>query len=152
MNQVLNDLIPKAIEAIKVKIALENGDVVKEYKGYLNSMGSGLIQAGLITMLAFCTDRAKKKEETDRNNVLQAIFYMMNPSLANNNDQHLLKYILSSCLKEGISYDQEEKITSNDLDLEKIEIVEAEIMDHVLALKMAIKTFHLVENPKKEKP
>ena len=149
MNQTLNELIPKAIDAIQVKIALDNGKVVKEYKGYLNGMGPGLIQAGLVTMLAFCTDIEKKRTEVHRNNVLKAIHYMIDKDYAGSTDNHLLKYVISKCLKEGSHYNQSQRLTSMDLDPEKVEVMESVIMNHVLALKMAIKTFHLIENPKK---
>ena len=150
MNQALNDLIPKAIDAIQAKIALPNGKVIKEYKGYLNGMGPGLIQAGLITMLAFCTDREKGKQDTDRNNVLEAILQMIDLDYSKKDNNHLLKYVISRCLKVGNNYDQGRKITSSDLDPDKVEAMETVIMDHVLALKMAIKTFHLIEKPKND--
>lgn len=151
MNQALNELIPKAIDAIQTKIALDNGNVVKEYRGYLNGMGPGLIQAGLVTMLAFCTDIEKKRIEVHRNNVLKAILYMIDQDYSAKEDNHLLKYVISKCLKEGSHYNQNQRLTSTDLDPEKVEAMEVKIMDHVLALKMAIKTFHLIEKPKEDR-
>lgn len=151
MNQSMNDLIPKAIDAIQTKIALPDGRVVKEYKGYLNGMGPGLIQAGLITMLAFCTDREKKLKDTDRNNVLEAILHIMDKDYARIDENHLLKYVISKCLMEGAHYNQSQRLTSTDLDPEKVEAMESVIMDHVLALKMAIKTFHLIDKPQNDR-
>lgn len=152
MNHQLNELIPTAIEAIKEKIAREDGKVIKEYKGYLNSMGPGIIQAGLVTMLAFCTDLTVRRMETARFNVLRAIHHMLDRDEAGEEDNHLLKYVITRCRRGHQPYHSDQRVTSEDLDPEKVEEMENTIMNHVIALKLAIKTFHLIDNPNQNRP
>lgn len=152
MNQHLNELIPKAIQAIEEKIAREDGTVIKEYKGYLNSMGPGIIQAGLVTMLAFCTDLTVRRTDTARFNVLRAIHHMLDRDEAGGADNHLLKYVITRCQGGNQPYHSDQRVTSTDLDPEKVEEMENTIMTHVIALKLAIKTFHLIEKPKEDEP
>jgi len=61
MNEKINNLIPKAIQAIK-NSGIEKASVVKkEYKGYISSMGASIIQAGLLATLAFYQNDSGKK-------------------------------------------------------------------------------------------
>lgn len=62
--------IPKAIEAIEdLKIA-ENGEVAKQFNGYIASFGASIRQAGLLATVLFYENGNAEKE---REKVVQAI-------------------------------------------------------------------------------
>lgn len=144
MNDRINQLIPIAIDAIRIKIANGGSSIPKEYKGYINALGPSILQAGLIATLAFCTDRKKSIENTDRNNVLNALLFMLPPKAER--EMHLLKYVMTECLKQdGQSYEQREKLATVDLDQKKLEAMEETILEMVIALKLALKTFKLAD-------
>ena len=138
MNELLSNLIPDAMRAIREEIANGDDKVAKEYKGYLNSMGPGLIQAGLIPTLAFWTDLSKGKKDTDKNNVLKALHFMMDKEKEAPN---LMAYVVGRCLRNGEDYESADSITSASLDRERVTAMEQQVMDHVLALKLALKSF-----------
>lgn len=141
MNDRINELIPKAIKAVDEKIAYKHM-VAKEYKGYINGLGPGILQVGLIATLAFCTDRKKGIKDTDRNNVMNALLYMQEPEA--DRDMHLLKYVITKCLKHNEqSYEQKNRLAIVDLDQNKLEEMEEIILEMVIALKLAIRTFKL---------
>jgi CRISPR-associated protein Cmr5 len=74
-----NELIPKAIKAISTThIADDHGNVQKEYKGYIASIGASIVQAGLLPTLAFYQNDSGKKAHSS--NVLQAIRILIAPS------------------------------------------------------------------------
>ena len=144
MNERLSNLIPDAMRAIREQIANEDGKVTKEYKGYLNGLGPGLLQAGLIPTLAFCTDLSKTKDDTDKNNVLNALHTMMDKD---NEAPHLMAYIVGKCLRDAEDYERATRITNASLDRERVIAMEEQVMEYALALKLALKSFHLVEKP-----
>jgi CRISPR-associated protein Cmr5 len=128
--KTVEKMIPFAIKAVKKsKMEEENkkGVVNKAYKGYISSLGAGIIQSGLLPTLAMYKgneDSDKKKANTGK--LLNAIMYVIkeyyHPSERNNND--LFNYALEA-------RDQEK--------------AKQEILNASIALKLAIRTFKLEE-------
>lgn len=122
MNKNVNELIPKALNAIKEsKIANDSDEVDKEYKGYIASMGASIIQSGLKATLAFYSNEQSQAKK--RLNLLKAIMKLIDPS----SNQRLLDYVLSNT-DEG----------NNKTEIDKFE---KKISDALIALKLALRTF-----------
>lgn len=75
MNKV-EEYIPKALEAVKEKIASKDGKVAKEYNGYISSFGASIRQAGILPTVLFFENRNAGSQE-DRSKVLRAIEYIL---------------------------------------------------------------------------
>ena len=54
ISDKINNLVPKAMEAIR-KVGIANNDdvVAKEFEGYIASFGPNIIQSGLLPTLIF---------------------------------------------------------------------------------------------------
>jgi len=125
MNKKVNELIPKALDAITNSRMAVNGKFEKEYKGYIASMGASIIQSGLIATLAFYSNVSEKTVK--RKNVLDAILLLIAP----NDQKDLLKYVLSKVKPNNAA-------ALNSDELKKFEI---KISDALIALKLALRTF-----------
>lgn len=75
MNKI-EKYIPKAIEAVKKNIALENGEVPKEFNGYISSFGASIRQAGILPTVLFFENKNASSQE-DRSKILRAIEYIL---------------------------------------------------------------------------
>ena len=125
MNNKVNELIPKALTAIKdCRIAGADGTVEKEYKGYIASMGASIIQSGLIATLAFYSNE-QSQAEGKRLKLLEAIKLLIAPSSGAN--IKLLAFVL---LQTGDGKNKTE-----------IGKIEKQISDALIALKLALRTF-----------
>jgi CRISPR-associated protein Cmr5 len=126
--RTVEKLIPWAIEAVsesKMEDEKKKGVVNKAYKGYISSLGAGIIQSGLLPSLAMYKgneDSDKKKANPGR--LLKAIFYVIK-------EQHKPDEI------------QGDDLFKYALDAEDQERVKKEILDASIAIKLAIRTFKL---------
>lgn len=126
--RTVEKLIPFAIEAVsksKMEDEKKKGVVNKAYKGYISSLGAGIIQSGLLPTLAMYKgneDSDKKKANTGI--LLKAIAFVIkeyyHPNGIQNGD--LFNYAL-------YAKDQEK--------------VKQEILNASIAVKLAIRTFKL---------
>jgi len=136
MNEKINNLIPKAIQAIK-NSGIEKASVVKkEYKGYISSMGASIIQAGLLATLAFYQNDSGKKANSS--NLLKAILLLIKPG--DSTETNLIKYIIDHSKKDNTTG---QHVSVGDLDLDKLYILEEEVSDALIALKLALRTFKI---------
>lgn len=139
MKEKINELIPSAIDAItKSKIAV-NGEVKKEFKGYISSIGSSIIQSGLLPTLAFFQNKGGKT--ADSYLVLDAVLRL----IKSNYDEHerLIDYVILTCRTNQTANNQ---YRLHNLDHDKLEKVETEITDALVALKLALRTFKIDED------
>ena len=84
MSKQIEKFIPKALEAIiKYKIA-ENGEVPKQFNGYIASFGASVRQAGLLATVLFYANEQSNSEE-DRKKVVDAIEFIIGTKIINNN-------------------------------------------------------------------
>ena len=126
--RTVEKLIPWAIEAVsesKMEDEKKKGVVNKAYKGYISSLGAGIIQSGLLPTLAMYKgneDSDKKKANPGR--LLKAIFYVIK-------EHHKPVEI------------QGDDLFKYALDAEDQEKVKKEILDASIAIKLAIRTFKL---------
>ena len=71
MRKRIEEYIPKALKAITdLKIA-DNGEVPKQFNGYISSFGASIRQAGLLATVLFYGEKGGAEE--DRQNVVKAI-------------------------------------------------------------------------------
>jgi CRISPR-associated protein Cmr5 len=126
--RAVEKLIPAAIASVKDNLA-EYETVNKTYKGYISAFGAGIIQSGLLPTLAMYKEGSEnKKAETGR--LLQAIYTVVqskyNPKPA---DDNLFDYALRIITDEP----------------NKRQMVINEIINASIAVKLAIRTFKLIE-------
>lgn len=112
-------------EAIKLvgegdtKLVRENGKIPKEFKGYVASLGTSLMQCGLIPSVALFSDLSSGSKEKEK--ILNVIY-------------HLLKQddwpgtLLQKVIAISAGSSEEEKLKE-------------EILDAAIALKLAIRTY-----------
>jgi len=135
MNRAINELIPKAINAIVDSGMAINGKVEKEYKGYISSMGASILQSGLIATMAFYSKNADGSG-AKRTNLLKAICLIINPSCPNNST--LLKHILN---KTRAANNNNNNVKVSALKQTELKEFEKKISDALVALKLALRTY-----------
>lgn len=123
MNKKVNELIPKALEAIEKSKMVEGGKVDKEYKGYIASMGASIIQSGLLATLAFYSNEQSGSADK-RSKLMMAIVKTIINAEPN---EKLLNYVLSR--------------TNNGTNKTEIDKFEKQISNALIALKLALRTF-----------
>ncbi len=139
----LEDILPKAIQAIDRNIKNHRNDAVKkEYEGYFSSFGASIIQSGLIPTLAFYSDGGNADPDTTefrRNQFLQAIMYILDKD----SNKQLLEYVLENVYSDfnygNINYD----FIRNKPDVKKMSKIRHKIIDASIALKLALRSYKL---------
>lgn len=131
MNKKTNDLIPEALIAIDSSGMAENGVVDKEYKGYISSMGAGIIQSGLIATIVFYSNESSGVN-SKRIKLLKAIRILIAPQEEND----LLNYIILKV----------KPVNKNDFEISSlnpsgINKLEEEISNALIVLKLVLRTF-----------
>jgi len=139
MNEKINNLIPKAIDVIESSGIAHDGVVKKEYKGYISSMGASIIQTGLLATLAFYQNDSGKKAKSSF--LLKAILSLIKPN--DSTETKLIKYIIDNSLRPQAAGDNDVSVA--DLDSDKLYILEQEVSDALVALKLALRTFKIEE-------
>lgn len=124
--------------AIESSGIANNGVVEKEFKGYISSMGASIIQAGLLATLAFYQNDSGKK--ADSSNLLKAILILIKPG--NSTEENLVKYIIDHSKKDNTTG---QHVSVDDLDHDKLYVLEEEVSDALIALKLALRTFKIKE-------
>jgi CRISPR-associated protein Cmr5 len=127
MNKV-DKYIGQAIDEIK-EIEKNEGKVLRVYSGYIASMGASIIQSGLLPTLAFFQEKQRDNTKGDKKNISIAILNIIRKNNANITNQTLLEYVIEN--------------------QDKKESIKNQIIDITIALKLAIRTFELVEPDKK---
>jgi CRISPR-associated protein Cmr5 len=82
MRKQIEDYIPKALEAIKKFNIATDGEVPKQFNGYIASFGASVRQAGLLATVLFYANKHSNSEE-DRKKVVDAIEYIIAHSIIN---------------------------------------------------------------------
>lgn len=119
-------LIPLAFKAIETCIIKKDGHIDKVYKGYIESFGPTVIQSGLLP--AICLYEKKgTSSEGDKIRVIEAIQYILPTDFTNSPSKF-------SMLVGGRT--------------DKVECKE-KIMNAVIALKLAIRTFEFDDKEKR---
>ncbi len=78
--------IPKAIEAIESLEIATNGEVAKQFNGYIASFGASIRQAGLLATVLFYGN-ANSNAEKEREKVVKAIEIMIGDNIINPNNK-----------------------------------------------------------------
>lgn len=117
--RAVENLISEAIIAVKNNM-VKAGEVNSAYKGYISSLGAGIIQSGLLPTLAMY----KGSQVDEKKNTLKAILSVIKSSNNDAIEDDLFNYALNAVDKNK---------------------VKKEIMDASIAIKLAIRTFKLSE-------
>jgi len=126
MKNKIEKYIPQAIEAVKAEL-YRNGKVKSEFNGYISSLGSGLVQSGLLPTLAFYASLTSGSM-AHRYLLLNAIFKTLGK--ANMTDDLVGNELLL------VAIEKDEK------PLESFQLKE-DIKNAAVAIKLAIRTFPL---------
>ena len=85
MSKKIEKYVPKALEAIvKFEIA-NNGEVPKQFNGYISSFGASVRQAGLLATVLFYANEQSNSEE-DRKKVIEAIEHIIGQKIVKENN------------------------------------------------------------------
>jgi CRISPR-associated protein Cmr5 len=115
MKKRVEKYIPAALKALQDANIVINGKYDNEYAGYISAFGPSVIQAGLTPTVAFY---GRTGGDADRRKVGDAILKVIAPG---ENHQNFLNYVLVH------AHDREE--------------TKRKILDAIIALKLAIRTF-----------
>lgn len=85
MRKQIESYIPKALDAIESLKIAENGEVPRQFNGYIASFGASVRQAGLLATVLFYSNEQSKSEE-ERKKVVEAIESIIGISLSNINN------------------------------------------------------------------
>lgn len=141
MKKLVEQYIPKAIEAVKEKLCndAQKTKVFEEYDGYAASLGAAIITSGLKTAISFYTDPAKEKKGDNkkpyRYKLLQAICYVLHE-----NGEHTI-----SCENKTGLLDNVRVLNASDAEKE----MKQKILAASIAVKLALRGFNHVKSPKK---
>lgn len=139
MNEKINSQIPKAILVIENFLFDKKKNVLpKEFKGYIPSMGASIIQSGLLPTLAFYQNDSGKKAKSS--NLLRAILELIKPN--GSEDSDLISFVIQKSKNGNINGSY---ISNNELDFDKLYLLEEEISDALIAIKLAFRTFKIEE-------
>lgn len=123
MNQKIKDWIPKALDIIE-KYESQKGPIDKEIKGYISSLGAGILMAGLVpTMAVYAAEESNS--QASRYIVLDWINQIIRDK-SNQNSQQNAKDLLTHVIG-----------------LQNSSQIEQEILNASIALKLSIRTFKL---------
>ncbi len=140
MKAKINTLIPPCRTAINNHLKNENGEIPKEFKGYIASMGASIIQAGLLATLAFYQNDSGKKAKSSH--LLKAIYDVLKPGHRDDTDgPTLIDYVI----RQTLIRENEEEASLDILDKEKLLRYQQEIEDILVAMKLALRTFKIDE-------
>lgn len=84
MRNRIESYIPRALEAIEKFHIANNGEVPKQFNGYIASFGASVRQAGLLATVLFYANEQSNAEE-DRKKVIEAIEYIIEDEIVKNN-------------------------------------------------------------------
>ena len=85
MRRAVEQYIPNAIRVIEeLEIVNGNGEVAKQFNGYIASFGASVRQAGLLATVLFYGN-ASLSTEKEREKVVKAIELMIGHDIINNN-------------------------------------------------------------------
>jgi len=131
IKQKIKDLIPITMKAVETELKdKETGTIKSEYNGYISSLGSGLVQAGLLPTLAFFTNKTERTA-AKRYLLLNTIAKTLKIKAMDENleGDELLKHAIEIV-------DSNQKNNTNEAFMLKEKIKNAAV-----AIKLAIRTF-----------
>ncbi len=153
----LNQLIPQAMEAVRSSrmneyIKTEGKDKGKTFKeipsamkGYIPAMGASIKQSGVLPTLAFYANDSGK--EADSKKLLAAILSLISSQKERQNldptvEVPLVNYVITRC---KISNTDRTQLGADNLNPFELNIVTKEILQALVALKLAVRTFKIEE-------
>lgn len=135
MERRVEEYFPKVLE-ITEKVFdkdIKNGGIPSEYKGYISTFGTMIIQNGILPALAYY-EKNDSNTKGDRVKLIEVIkrFLLQEDEMFKNvkkKDAKLVE-IVKDEVKNG-----------NDFDREKLRIIEDKIIDISIALKLSLRTY-----------
>ena len=128
MKERINQMIPAAMSAAENNLTKpkKSDKIPSVYKGYISAFGSGIVNSGLLTTVAmfYYSDSS----EGDRKPLLQAIFETAFSETERDKQRDFLKFLIAR-----------HKIDAH------LSLEQSRIEDAAVALKLAVRTFDLVE-------
>ena len=120
----------------QVHISDNNGNVNKYYEGYISAFGANITQSGLIPTLIFYQNDTGKEKPSHL--WLDAIRYVISDGAQQAN---LIDYVISNGMNSGAT----SPFSLSDFNQMKLQAMEDKILDVVLVLKMAVRTYKILK-------
>lgn len=135
MERRVEEYFPKVLEITEKVFSddIKNGGIPSEYKGYISTFGTMIIQNGILPALAYY-EKNDSNTKGDRVKLIEVIkrFLLQKDEMFKNvkkKDAKLVE-IVKDEVKNG-----------NDFDREKLRIIEDKIIDISIALKLSLRTY-----------
>lgn len=125
----LDNLIPLAFTAIKDSGIVKNGEINKEYKGYIASFGASVIQSGLLAAVTFYSQNSENSQSKSDRPALMEVLFKMVKSIRK--DEVTEKSTLLEYVKDNEN-----------------NILRKQVLDAATAIKLVIRTYKISENGK----
>lgn len=131
MQYRVDHYLPKAFEAIvnvnvEGKVFINSGEIPKEYKGYISSLGANIIQAGVKAAITFY-EAKESGSKNDKRIVNAAIKYIL--TTGDSPVAQFSDYMLSELLIDLSDEEKQQKAM--------------DILDAATALKLALRTYKM---------
>jgi CRISPR-associated protein Cmr5 len=133
----------KKLKVFRIVKKDSNSIPKKVHKGYIDGLGANIIQSGLVPTILFYMNESGKKAKSSL--WLDAIYYMIKgkdeyEKIDKKKNNILLAYVINQTTKSS------NKLSIQDLDTNKLQELEDEILEIVSALKLAFRTFKIPQN------
>ena len=152
MKKIKDNDFRLALDAIAENKILfnEKGQLIKEYDGYIASMGASIINSGLLPTLSFYTDihnkNDKKPKEARRYKLLKTLFKVVDNDRANNLDKGLLEYTLSEVYED---YNSTASVGNlGQKNEQKLRTLKNRVLESAVAVKLAMRNFEHSDSSK----
>lgn len=111
------------------KEEIKKGGIPNEFKGYISSFGSRVLQNGVLPAVAYI-EKADSNTNREIKKIADVIKLFLKKEYSSINDNDKLVEAIRKLVQKGDSFDRE-----------KLRIIEGKVIDISIALKLAIRTY-----------
>lgn len=130
MNRRVEKNFPEVIELVEIEFEskIKDKGIPPEYKGYVATFGTMVVQRGLLPALAYF-EKKESKEKEERKKIVNIIKrFLKRKKIINNDKSNLGQYLFLEVRNGKLSKDE-------------LRVIENKIIDISIAIKLALRTF-----------
>ncbi|MGK4198699.1 type III-B CRISPR module-associated protein Cmr5 [Fusobacterium sp. HC1336] len=135
MERRVEKYFPKVLEITRevFEVEIKDGGIPSEYKGYISTFGTMVIQNGILPAIAYYEKKDSNTKE-DRVKLIEVIkrFLFQEDEMFKNIKKKNIKLV--EIVKDEVK-------NGNEFDREKLRIIEEKIIDISIALKLSLRTY-----------